>query len=308
MNYQHLIKEAIVEIQKDIPIDWSMYGSANFNESVLKQGTNLKDYEWIEAVDERRRELDKQFNTESKLGDTSYEDIVKREDPMLKRTYSKSNFSNPNDYIKQNIDLAARQRLMNEIKGDKSHIYVANKNKIALRTIQNISEGTGGIEGMGDPRTLDGKLKQIEVLENRGNKLFNAYQQGQFDKGNLITPEAVAEQQRRYPTTKYPVNFTTVSSKVPGKWGKILRGGAALAGAAGLGAAGSAIADKAKKYIPFWNADDQALVKEVVQSFLRKDTDTFDLGNDDRRTLLKRCAISNPFCTGSYWSGDRLCI
>ena len=214
MNYDHyLVKQAIEELRKDdgkMSYDdlkrdrarmdairgqvarqtgmggdrYSKHLGVNaLNDSYLKQMSKLNTNEFIEAVDKKRVELDKQFKARASAGGGDYRQILSD----YKNRVQIGDMS-PDDAIEN----SAVQKLINEQTGDTSHISTAKKNRDIMRTIKQ-AQAAGPdytkITGMGDPTTLDGAKKNADILENRANKLHNRYQSTQEKLGRLEAPK-----------------------------------------------------------------------------------------------------------------------
>jgi len=214
MNYDHyLVKQAIEELRKDdgkMSYDdlkrdrarmdairgqvarqtgmggdrYSKHLGVNaLNDSYLKQMSKLNTNEFIEAVDKKRVELDKEFKARASAGGGDYRQILSD----YKNRVQIGDMS-PDDAIEN----SAVQKLINEQTGDTSHISTAKKNRDIMRTIKQ-AQAAGPdytkITGMGDPTTLDGAKKNADILENRANKLHNRYQSTQEKLGRLEAPK-----------------------------------------------------------------------------------------------------------------------
>jgi len=259
MNYDdYLVKQAMEELRKDDGMMSSPdrfrnhLGVNSLNDSYLKGVSQLNINEYIEAVDQKRQELDKNFKSRSSAGGGNYNKI-------LEDYYQGRKFAGDMTPA-QAIEESAVQKLINEKTGDTSHINIARKNKMIMNTIKGVQEGKGNIEipGLGDPATLDGRLNQADILENRGNKLFNSYQSAQEKLGRIQAPEPAK-------TTTSPSMLRRIARNLPGKYGKIAGGAAALVGSAGLGAAGNKIVDFFRR-----GETDEEIIKEIVGEFLSK--------------------------------------
>ena len=223
------------------------------NDSYLKQMSKLNTNEYIEAVDKKRVELDKQFKSRASAGGGDYRQIL-------------SDYKNKVQIGDMSPDKAiensAIQKLINEQTGDTSHISTAKKNRDVMKTIERYKGGgpeATKIAGFGDPTTLEGAQKNADIAQNRGNKLFNQYQSTQEKLGRLESPKPTTS------TQPSPSMMRRIISRLPGRAGKIAGGAAGLAGAVGLGAAAGKIADYFKR-----GETDEEIIKEVVGEFLKK--------------------------------------
>ena len=286
MNYDHyLVKQAMEELRKDdgkmsyddlkrdrarmdairgqVARQTGMGGDRYskhlgvdaFNDSYLKQASKLNTNEWLEAVDKKRVELDKQFKARAGAGGGDYRQIL-------------SDYKNRVQIGDMSPDKAiensAVQKLINEQTGDTSHISTAKKNRDIMRTIEQAKAAgpdATKISGFGDPTTLEGAQKNADIAQNRGNKLFNQYQSTQEKLGKLEAPKPAGTTS----TQPSPSMMRRIISRLPGRYGKIAGGAAGLAGAIGLGAAAGKITDYFKR-----GETDEEIIKEVVGEFLKK--------------------------------------
>lgn len=288
MNYDHyLVKQAIEELRKDdgkmsyddlkrdrarmdairgqvarqTGVGGDRYskhlGVDAFNDSYLKQMSKLGPNEWLEAVDKKRVELDKQFRARASAGGGDYRQIL-------------SDYKNRVQIGDMSPDKAiensAIQKLINEQTGDTSHISTAKKNRDIMRTIEQAKAAgpkATEITGFGDPTTLEGAQKNADIAQNRGNKLFNQYQSTQEKLGRLEAPKSAGTTS----TQPSPSMMRRIISRLPGRFARPVRTGASLAGALGLGAAAGKIVDYFKR-----GETDEEIIKEVVGEFLKKDS------------------------------------
>ena len=271
MNYDHyLVKQAIEELRKDTGMGGDRYskhlGVNAFNDSYLKEMSKLNTNEFIEAVDKKRVELDKQFKARASAGGGDYRQIL-------------SDYKNRKQIGDMSPDRAiensAVQKLINEQTGDTSHISTAKKNRDIMRTIrqaQAAGPDAAKITGMGDPTTLDGAKKNADILENRANKLHNQYQSTQEKLGRLEAPKASGTTSTQ-PSPSIMRRISSIGSNVlpgmrrilPGRFGRAVRTGSSIGAGIGLGAAAGKIADYFKR-----GETDEEIIKEVVGEFLKK--------------------------------------
>ena len=297
MNYDHyLVKQAMEELRKDdgkMSYDdlkrdrarmdairgqvarqtgmggdrYSKHLGVNaLNDSYLKQMSKLNTNEFIEAVDKKRVELDKQFKARASAGGGDYRQIL-------------SDYKNRVQIGDMSPDRAiensAIQKLINEQTGDTSHISTAKKNRDIMRTIEQAKAAgpkATEITGFGDPTTLEGAQKNADIAQNRGNKLFNQYQSTQEKLGRLEAPKAAGTTSTQ-PSPSIMRRISSIGSNVlpgmrrilPGRFGRGVQTGASIAGALGLGAAAGKIADYFKR-----GETDEEIIKEVVGEFLKK--------------------------------------